>query len=45
MGLIAIGLEASEEPNARQVATWLKSFVTGIPIEWLPSGEPFTVLK
>lgn len=43
-GLIAIGLEASEEPGSKLTATWLKSLVPGLPIEWIPSGEPFNPL-
>lgn len=44
-GLIAIGLEASEEPGGRLITAWLKSFIPEIPIEWIPAGEPFSVLK
>jgi putative NIF3 family GTP cyclohydrolase 1 type 2 len=44
-GLIAIGLEASEEPVARQTAAWIKTFVGEVPVGWIASGEPFTVLK
>ncbi len=44
-GLIAIGLEASEEPGGRLNAEWLKSLVPEVPIEWTPAGEPFTALR
>ena len=40
-GLILLGDEASEEPGSGEVATWLKGFVNEVPIEWIPSGEPF----
>jgi putative NIF3 family GTP cyclohydrolase 1 type 2 len=40
-GLIAIGLEASEEPGSGEVAAWLKSFISEVPVEWIPAGEPF----
>lgn len=42
-GLIAIGLEASEEPGSGEVAAWLKSFISEVPVEWMPAGEPFAV--
>ena len=40
-GLILLGDEASEEPGSGVMAEWLKGFVTEIPIEWIPAGEPF----
>ena len=40
-GLILLGNEASEEPGSSEVANWLKTFVTEVPVEWLPAGEPF----
>jgi putative NIF3 family GTP cyclohydrolase 1 type 2 len=40
-GLIAIGLEASEEPGSNAMAAWLKSFISEVPVDWLPAGEPF----
>ena len=40
-GLIVIGLEASEEPGCGEVAAWLKSFISEVPVEWIPAGEPF----
>jgi putative NIF3 family GTP cyclohydrolase 1 type 2 len=40
-GLILLGDEASEEPGSREMAEWLKGFITEIPIEWMPAGEPF----
>jgi putative NIF3 family GTP cyclohydrolase 1 type 2 len=39
--MINLGHEASEEPGSREVATWMKSFIQEIPVEWLPAGEPF----
>jgi len=44
-GLILLGDEASEEPGSGEVAYWLKSFVTEVPIEWIPAGDPFWVLS
>ena len=44
-GLILIGDEPSEDPGSGEVASWLKGFVTEVPIEWTPAGEPFWVLS
>ncbi len=44
-GLILLGQQASEEPGSGEMAEWLKSFVSEVPIEWIPSGEPFWVLS
>ncbi len=43
-GLILIGEEASEEPGSGEAAAWLKCFITEVPIEWVPAGEPFWTL-
>ena len=43
-GLILIGQEASEEPGMRVMAGWLRGFISEIPIEWIPAGEPFWTL-
>ncbi|MBS1850570.1 MAG: Nif3-like dinuclear metal center hexameric protein [Acidobacteria bacterium] len=43
-GLILIGQQASEEPGSGEMAEWLRSFVTEVPVEWVPAGEPFWVL-
>jgi putative NIF3 family GTP cyclohydrolase 1 type 2 len=40
-GLIALGQEASEEPGCGEMAAWLKSFISEVPVEWIPAGEPF----
>jgi putative NIF3 family GTP cyclohydrolase 1 type 2 len=39
-GMIILWQEVSEEPGSGEVAAWLRSFLTGIPIEWIPAGEP-----
>jgi putative NIF3 family GTP cyclohydrolase 1 type 2 len=44
-GLVLLGDEASEEPGSGEVANWLKGFVTEVPIEWIPAGDPFWVLS
>jgi len=40
-GMILIGHWVSEEPGMRLCADWLKTFVTEVPIQWIPAGEPF----
>jgi putative NIF3 family GTP cyclohydrolase 1 type 2 len=44
-GLILLGDEASEEPGSGEMAEWVKGFVTEVPIEWIPAGEPFWTLS
>lgn len=39
--LVTIGRVASEDPGMRVCATWLKTFVKGVPVEWIPAGDPF----
>ncbi len=39
-GMIVLGQEVSEEPDCGEMAAWLKSFVTEVPVEWIPAGEP-----
>jgi putative NIF3 family GTP cyclohydrolase 1 type 2 len=41
--MILLGREASEDPGYGVVATWLKTFIPEVPIDWLPAGEPFWV--
>jgi putative NIF3 family GTP cyclohydrolase 1 type 2 len=43
-GLILLGQEASEEPGCGEMAAWLKSFISEVPIEWIPAQEPFWTL-
>lgn len=43
-GLILLGEEASEEPGSGEVATWLKTFIPEVAIEWISAGEPFWTL-
>ena len=40
-GIIFTGHHASEQPGSNEVATFLRSFITEVPIEWRSSGEPF----
>lgn len=39
-GLIVLGQEVSEEPGCGEMATWLRSFLKDVPVEWIPTGEP-----
>jgi putative NIF3 family GTP cyclohydrolase 1 type 2 len=39
--LIIMGHVPSEEAGMDECARWLKTFLTGIPIEYVPAGEPF----
>lgn len=39
--LVTIGRVASEDPGMRVCATWLKTFVRGVPIRWISAGDPF----
>ena len=40
-GLIVLGHVPSEESGMEECARWLKTFVSEVPIEFMPSGEPF----
>lgn len=44
-GMIILGHQVSEEPGSGEVASWLRTFINEIPIEWIPSSEPFWVPK
>jgi len=39
--MIIIGHQNSEDPGMRLCADWLKTFISEVPIEWLPTSEPF----
>ena len=40
-GLIMLGHVVSEEAGMEDLAKWLQTFVKGIPIQFVPAGEPF----
>ena len=40
-GLILIGHWVSEDQGMRLCADWLRSFVTDVPVEWIPADDPF----
>ena len=44
-GLIVLGHVPSEEAGMKECARWLKTFVPEVPIEFIPSGEPFWTPK
>jgi putative NIF3 family GTP cyclohydrolase 1 type 2 len=39
--LITIGRVVSEDPGMRSCAHWLKSVVSGVPIQWITAGDPY----
>ncbi len=39
--LIILGHVTSEDPGMEECAKWLKTFVSEVPIQWIPAGEPF----
>jgi putative NIF3 family GTP cyclohydrolase 1 type 2 len=41
-GVILLGHMMSEDWGMREVADWMKTFITGVPVEWIPAGEPFS---
>jgi putative NIF3 family GTP cyclohydrolase 1 type 2 len=44
-GMILLGHMLSEDFGMQEVGDWLKTFLTDVPIEWIPAGEPFSELK
>ncbi|MGO9239866.1 MAG: Nif3-like dinuclear metal center hexameric protein [Bryobacteraceae bacterium] len=40
-GMILAGHQVTEEPGMDLCAQWLKTFIPEVPIEWIPTGEPF----
>ena len=41
-GLILLGHMMSEDFGMKEVAEWLQGFVSEVPVEWIPAGEPFS---
>ena len=39
--LIILGHATSEDPGMEECARWLRTFITEVPIQWIPAGEPF----
>ena len=44
-GLIILGHDMSEEGGMEECAKWLKTFITEVPIEFMPAGEAFWTPK
>jgi putative NIF3 family GTP cyclohydrolase 1 type 2 len=44
-GLIVMGHVLSEEDGMKECAAWLKGFITEVPVEFIPAGEPFWTPK
>lgn len=42
-GLIRLGHERLEEWGVERFADWLRPLTEGLPVEWISTGEPFTV--
>jgi putative NIF3 family GTP cyclohydrolase 1 type 2 len=40
-GLIVLGHDMSEEWGMQECARWLKTFVTEVPVDFMPAGEAF----
>jgi putative NIF3 family GTP cyclohydrolase 1 type 2 len=40
-GMILLGHAISEEPGMEYCAEWLKTFISEVPVEFIPAGEPF----
>jgi putative NIF3 family GTP cyclohydrolase 1 type 2 len=40
-GMIILGHDMSEEWGMQECAKWLKTFITGVPIDFMPAGESF----
>ena len=40
-GVILLGHMMSEDWGMREVADWLRAFVTEVPVDWIAAGEPF----
>jgi putative NIF3 family GTP cyclohydrolase 1 type 2 len=40
-GMILLAHESVEEPGMDECAKWLRTFITEVPVEFVPAGEPF----
>ena len=41
-GMISLGRAASEDPGAKELATWIGSFIGNVPVTGIAVGEPFS---
>lgn len=44
-GLIILGHDMSEEGGMAECARWLKTFISEVPVQFMPAGEAFWTLK
>jgi putative NIF3 family GTP cyclohydrolase 1 type 2 len=44
-GVVVLGHTPSEQAGMQRAAQWMKTFVTGLPIEMIPSRDPFARTK
>lgn len=44
-GMIVIGHIASEQGGMEEVARWLKTFIAEVPVDFIPTREPFRPLR
>ena len=42
--LILLGHEVSEEAGMKECAQWLRNLFPGMPIQFIPAGEPFATV-
>jgi len=43
--LILVGHEVSEEAGMEECARWMRTTLPGMPVEFIPAGEPFHTVK
>jgi len=41
-GMIMLGRAVSEDPGAQELAAWIRSFITEVPVTGIAVGEPFS---
>jgi putative NIF3 family GTP cyclohydrolase 1 type 2 len=44
-GMIILGHMMSEDHGMQEIADWLRTFLEGIPIDFIAAGEPFTAVS
>jgi putative NIF3 family GTP cyclohydrolase 1 type 2 len=43
-GMIMLGRAASEDPGAQELASWMHSFISDVPVTGIAVGEPFSYI-
>jgi putative NIF3 family GTP cyclohydrolase 1 type 2 len=43
--LILLGHEISEDAGMEECARWIRTIFPGLPVEFIPAGEPFNIVK